>query len=47
MSEPGLTSGIGTVLGILGITFGIFGAVIMTIIMAVYTAYKYINSKII
>gem|GEM_PF-4980137 len=44
MSEPGLTSGIGTVLGI---TFGIFGAVIMTIIVAVYTAYKYINNKII
>jgi len=44
MSEPGLTSGLGTVLGI---TFGIFGAVIMTIMVAVYTAYKYINSKII
>jgi len=44
MSEPGLTSGIGTYLGI---TFGIFGAVIMTIMVAVYTAYKYKSGKII
>jgi len=39
MSETDLTSGLGTVLGF---TAGIYGAVIMTIVVTVYTAYKYI-----